>query len=141
MKMTSSQKNWIANGVASIVFLIGAIAAIYYISSDPRIRIPLAALTIVVLLICLYFWQERESGKQNMSFWIWFAVFGVVWTFVGNGIGALIYRVSYIGLLSFESATWKAVGCMGPLAMGPLFVIIALVNIVRKGILNLLNNK
>jgi hypothetical protein len=141
MKITSSQKNWIANGVASIVFLICAIIPIYYITSDPRIRIALAALTIVVLLICLYFWQERESGKQNMSFWIWFAVFGVVWTFVGNGIGALIYRVSYIGLLSFEPTTWKAVGWMGPLAMGPLFVILALVSIVRKEILSLLNNK
>jgi hypothetical protein len=141
MKITSSQRHWIANGVASIVFLSCAIIAIYYITSDPRIRIALAALSIVVLLMCLYSWQERESGKQNTSFWIWFAVFGVVWTFVGNGIGALIYRVSYFGLLTFQSATWKAVGWMGPLAIGPLFVVIGLVSIVRKVILNLLNNK
>ena len=127
--------------VASIVFLICAITAIYYISSDPRVQIPLAALSIVVLLICLYSWQEREGGKQNIGFWLWFAIGGVVWTFVGSGIGALIYGVSYLGLLTFKTAAWKAVGWMGPLAMGPLFAIVALVNIVRKAILNLLNNK
>jgi len=70
MKKTSSQRHWIANGVASIVFLICAITAIYYITSDPRVRIPLAALSIVVLLACLYFWQPREGGKQNIGFWI-----------------------------------------------------------------------
>ena len=140
MKKTFSRRHWIANGVASIVFLLSAITAIYHTPFEPKTRIALAALSIVVLLTCFYFWQPHESGKEKMRFWIKFTVFGVVWTFVGFGIGALIYRVPYLGLLTLQSAAWKSLGWMGPLAVGPFLVILGLVSIMRKGILNLLKN-
>jgi heme/copper-type cytochrome/quinol oxidase subunit 4 len=140
MKKTFSRRHWIANGVASIVFLLCAITAIYYTPFEPTTRIALAFLSIVLLLMCFYFWQPHESGKEKMDYWVWFTVFGVAWTFVGFGIGALIYRVSYLGLLTLQSAAWKSLGWMGPLAVGPLLVVLGLVSIMRKAILNLLNN-
>jgi hypothetical protein len=140
MKKSISRRHWIANGVASIVFLFCAITAIYYAPFEPKTRIALAALSIVLLLMCLYFWQLHESGKEKMDYWAWFTVFGVAWTFVGFGIGALIYRVSYLGLLTLQSAAWKSLGWMGPLAVGPFLVVLGLVSIMRKEILNLLNN-
>jgi hypothetical protein len=140
MKKTFSRRDWIANGVASTVFLLCAITAIYYIPFEPKTRIALAALSIVLLLMCFYFWQPHESGKEKMDYYVWFTVFGVAWTFVGFGIGALIYRVSYLGLLTLQSAAWKSLGWMGPLAVGPFVVVLGLVSIMRKGILTLLNN-
>jgi len=94
----------------------------------------------MLLLICFYFWQPQESGKEKMDYWVWITVFGVAWTFVGFGIGALIYRVPYLGLLTLQPAAWKSLGWMGPLAVGPFLVVLGLVSIVRKGVLNLLNN-
>jgi len=140
MKKTFSPRHWIANSVASIVFLLYAIAAIYYTPFEPKTRIAFAALSIVLLLVCLYFWQPHESEKEKMDYWVWFTVFGVAWTFVGFGIGALIYRVSYLGLLTLQSTAWKSLGWMGPLAVGPFLVVPGLVSIMRKEILNLLNN-
>ena len=140
MKKTYSRRDWIANGVASIVFLLCAIAAIYYTPFEPKTRIALAALSVVLLLMFFYFWQPHESGKEKMDYYVLFTVFGVAWTFVGFGIGALIYRVSYLGLLTLHSASWKSLGWMGPLAVGPFLVVLGLVSIMRKGILNLLNN-
>ena len=140
MKKTFSRRHWIANGIASIVFLLCAIIAIYYTPFEPKTRIAFAALSIVLLLVCLYFWQPHESEKEKMDYWVWFTVFGVAWTLVGFGIGALIYRVSYLGLLRLQSAAWKSLGWMGPLAVGPFLVVLGLVSIMRKGILNLLNN-
>ena len=140
MKKTFSRRHWIANGVAPIVFLLCAITAIYYTPFEPTTRIALAFLSIVLLLMCFYFWQPHESGKEKIDYWVWFTVFGVAWTFVGFGIGALIYRVSYLGLLTLQSAAWKSLGWMGPLAVGPLLVVLGLVSIMRKAILNLLNN-
>jgi hypothetical protein len=140
MKKIFSRRDWIANGVASIVFLLCAISAIYYTPFEPKTRIALAALSVVLLLMFFYFWQPHESGKEKMDYYVLFTVFGVAWTFVGFGIGALIYRVSYLGLLTLQSASWKNLGWMGPLAIGPFLIALGLVSIMRKGILNLLNN-
>ena len=140
MKKTYSRRDWIANGVASIVFLLCPIAAIYYIPFEPKTRIALAFLSVMLLLMCFYFWQPHESGKEKMNYWVWLTVFGVAWTFVGFGTGALIYRVSYLGLLTLQSAAWKSLGWMGPLAVGPFLVALGLVSVMRKRILNLLNN-
>jgi hypothetical protein len=140
MKKAFSPRQWIANGVASIVFLLCAISAIYYAPFEPKTRIALVALSIMLLLMCFYFWQPHESGKEKINYWVWLMVFGVVWTFVGFGIGALIYNASYLGLLALQSAAWKSLGWMGPLAVGPFLVVLGLVSIIRKGILNLLNN-
>lgn len=140
MKKSFSRRDWIANSVASIVFLLCAIAAIYYTPFEPKIRIALAALSIMLLLMCFYFWQPHESGREKMHYWVWVTVLGVAWTFIGFGIGAVIYRVSYLGLLTLQPAAWKSLGWMGPLAVGPFLVVLGLVSIMRKGILNLLNN-
>ena len=140
MKKTYSRRDWIANGVASIVFLLYAIAAIYYTPFEPKTRIALAFLSVMLLLMCFYFWQPHESGKEKMNYWVWLTVFGVAWTFVGFGIGALIYRVSYLGLLTLQSAAWKSLGWMGPLAVGPFLIVLGVVSIMRKGILNILDN-
>jgi hypothetical protein len=140
MKKTFSRRHWIANGVASIVFLLCAVVVIYYTPFEPKTRIGLVALAIVLLLMCFYFWQLHESGKEKMHYWVWVIVFGVVWTLVGFGVGALIYNASYLGLLTLQSAAWKSLGWMGPLAVGPFLVVLGLVSIMRKGILNLLNN-
>jgi len=139
MKITFSQNCWIANGVASIVFLLCAIPAICYSPFEPKTRIALGALSIVVLLMCFYFWQLQEKGKEKMDYWVWCTVFGVGWTFVGLWIGALIYRVSYLDLLALQSTAWEGLGWMGPLAIGPFLVLLGLVSILRKGILKLLN--
>ena len=140
MKKNLSRRDWIATGGASIVFLLCSITAIYYTPFEPKTRIALVALSIVLMLMCFYFWQPHESGKEKMHYWVWVTVFGVAWTFVGFGIGALIYRVSYVGLLTLQSVAWKSLGWMGPLAVGPFLVGLGLVSIMRKGILNLLNN-
>jgi len=138
MKKAFPRRHWIASGVASIVFLLFAISVIYYAPFDPKARIALAALSIMLLLMCFYFWQPQESGKEKTNYWVWIMVFGVAWTFFGFGIGALIYRVSYLGLLTLQPAAWKGLGWMGPLAIGPFLVVLGLVSIMRKGILNLL---
>ena len=90
--------------------------------------------------MCFYFWQPQETGKEKMHYWVWVTVLGVAWTFVGFGIGALIYRVSYFGLLTLQPVAWKNLGWMGPLAIGPFLVALGLVSIMRKGVLNLLKN-
>ena len=95
---------------------------------------------IVVLLICFYFWQPQESGKEKMVYWVWITVLGVVWTFAGLWIGSLIYPASYLGLLTLQSADWEALGWMGPLVIGPFAAVLGLVSVMRRGILNLLNN-
>jgi hypothetical protein len=139
MKIAFSQKNWIANGVASVVFVFCAITAIYCTPFEPQTKIALGALSIILLLGCFYLWQAHEGGKEKADFWVRFTVFGVAWTFVGLWIGSLIYRVSYVGLLTLQSAPWEALGWMGPLAIGPFLVVLGLVSIMRKVILNLLN--
>jgi hypothetical protein len=140
MKITSSQKNWIANGVASGVFLLCAVAAVYCSPFEPQTKIALCALSIILLLGCFYLWQPQEGGKEKLGFWVRFSVFGVAWTFVGLYVGSVIYRVSYVGLLTFQAAAWEGLGWMGPLAIGPFLVVLGLVCIMRKVMLNLLNN-
>jgi hypothetical protein len=140
MKITFSRKHWIANGVASILSLFCAITVICYSPFELPTRLALVALSIVVLLMCFYFWQPQEGGKESTGFWVWFTVFGAVWTFVGLWIGALIYQVPYFRLLTLHSAAWESLRWMGPLLIGPFIVLLGLVSIIRKGIPNLLNN-
>lgn len=140
MKKNLSKIDWIANGLALFIFLFCTIIAIYYTPFEPKTRIALVGLSLVLIFLCFYFWQPQESGKEKMHYWVWVTVLGVAWTFVGFGIGALIYHVSYFGILTLQSIAWKNLGWMGPLAIGPFLVAVGLVSIMRKGILNLLKN-
>ena len=63
-------------------------------------------------------------------------VFSIAWTFVGPFIGSLIYRVSYIDLITFQDDALDKVGYLGPLAMGPFFFVVAATSIVRGLVLN-----
>jgi hypothetical protein len=98
-------------------------------------RIEFGLLSIVLLLICLYFWQAREYGKSKMGWWVWVTVVSIAWTLIGCGIGALRYGVSYVGLLTFRPEAWEGLGWMGPLGMGPFGVVIGLVGMMRRAIL------
>jgi len=141
MSKTLLPRHWIANSIASIFFLFFAITAIYYAPFELKIQIALVALSILLLLFSLYLWQPQESEKEMVQYWVWVVVLGLAWTFVGFGIGAMIYRVSYLGLLTLQPVAWKSLGWMGPLAFGPFLVVLGLVSIMRTGILNLLKNR
>jgi hypothetical protein len=66
-------------------------------------------------------------------------IFGLVWSFVGPWIGAMIYHVSFLGLLKFDPAAWDGLGYMGPLLIGPFIVVLCIVSMIRKVILDTLN--
>ncbi len=80
---SASHKHWIASGVASGVFLLCAFLAIRYDPFGLLARIEIGLLSVVQLLICLYFWQAREYGKSKMGLWVWVTVVSIAWT-LGN---------------------------------------------------------
>ena len=134
-------KTIIANSLATLILVSVSAWLIWGNPIDFRYQLALSALTIVVVLMCWFFWQPQVDGREPIRWWIWMLVFSIAWTFIGPFIGSLIYRVSYLGLLTFQDKAWGNVGYLGPLAMGPFLFVLAVVSILRGWILKIMERK
>ena len=132
-------KTYIANILASLLFLVFSVFAIWHSPFELWIQLHLGVLLVVILMICWFLWQPQESGNESMKWWCWMTVLGLVWSLVGPWIGALIYHVSFLGLLKFDPAAWDGLGYMGPLLIGPFIFVLGIVSMSRKVILDALN--
>ena len=140
MKKNLSRQDWIATAGASIVFLLCAITAIYYTPLEPKTRIAIAALSVVLILMCFFLAtarkRKREATSLGLGYSLWSSL-DICWFWDRSPEFTV---VQYLALLTAQSAAWKSLGWMGMLAVGPFLVVIGLVSIMRKVILNLLNN-
>jgi hypothetical protein len=132
-------KTYIANILASLVFLVIGVFAIWYSPFELWIQLSLGVLLVVIIMIFWFLWQPQESGNESMKLWCWMTVLGLVLSPVGLWIGALIYHVSFLELLKFDPAAWDGLGYMGPLIIGPFMVVLGIVSMIRKVILDAMN--
>ena len=132
-------KTYIANILASIVFLVLGVFAIRHSPFELWIQLSLGVFLVVILMTFWFLWQPQESGNESMKWWCWTTVLGLVWSPIGLWIGALIYHVSFLDLLKFDPAAWDGLGYMGPLLIGPFIFVLGIVSMIRKVILDVLN--
>jgi len=131
----------LASLLANIFLLLTILLICYFVPFNYHFKIGIFIALIPTIAICLYFWQPFEMGKERLSFWIKFLLFGIIWSFVGLVVASLIYRVSLLKLLQFDSSAWGKIRYLGILGMGPFFAVISAVSILRIALLRRMKRK
>ena len=129
-------KRKIANVIS--IFLTIAIAAIIVLRFEKRIEEILRLLfpLIVVFALCIYYWQGKELDKIKPN--LFMISFGLLWTFFGFFIGTLIYRASFVRIITFDQEELNKLGYLGILAVGPFVFLLGVVSSIRWLILKIL---
>ncbi|MCX7009299.1 MAG: hypothetical protein NTY53_18975 [Kiritimatiellaeota bacterium] len=130
----------LANILATIVLVIIAGALIWFSPINPSNQLGLSIVLLIIVLYCWYTWQPQENGKLTIRSWAWQALIFLVWILILPLIFALMYRLSYLELLTFHFETFKKVDYIGRilLVIGPPLLVIALVSMIRGVIIKTL---
>jgi len=133
-------KHIVANILATLVCVITVGALIWCSPINLSNQYGLSIGLLVIVLYCWYTWQPQERGKATIRSWAWQALIFLVWIFILPLIFALIYRLSYLELLTFHFETFKKVDYIGRLLLviGPPMLVIALVSMIRGVIIQII---
>jgi len=125
-----------AIALSIVVFLLCYLPQKYFLKFGEIVIV----LFLFYIPLCMYFWQPSESGKEKLNYWCWFMLFSIAWTFIGIFIGSLRYRVPYFSVLRLKLTTWQKMGYLGILAMGPLFLLLSFLSLIRCALFAAINS-